>query len=864
MKYWIGRGPIAVPAFVFFILAAASSPASSQQKFWPASGWASPAGVIQISTDGPIADLGARIGGEDIYVTPRLPAGSVFVAEFKDVSPESLDSVYYKTSELLRFAPAQGSGNGTLRIKLPAEALAESYLPITLYSADGKNRYSPYIPYNAYDYDDFSLRAVRIETPDGRVLKPASMVGYYGNDLTAFKPYDEEKSYEFGNGEPNSWDDSKILMAVFAFEMDIEFARDFELDVSGLSLKEGNATVELVRDGKKVATIPIRIDATAPVIDIRAPRDLSPLRGKVTLDASAADSGSGIGSISASLDGAPATLPLVFQAAMLAEGRHEFAVRALDAAGNESRASYSFRIADENPAVPAISSPAKGSDGKTSILVSDPQKDELSVELRRGWLLTAAEGSVIAVADIYPRDPPLSLEGPAEIFLEPEALSKADGEAVETSSLTGFPGHRFEIDIPQVAFDSARITWQGSTLPGRHVSAWTWDFTDRRWVFSASGGSGSFVWDLDPVRQVQAGKAQVLVLDPPDRIDSPFTVAWMSDPQYYAESFPNIYGNLANWLAGKYRSGEIGYVVDTGDLVNKSLERRQWVVADTSMKILDEAGMPYGAISGNHDIQHEQKVYDAYLYYFGDKRFAGEEHRGGSWKGGINHYDLLSFGAYDFIFLFIGNGYETDPEGLAWADGILKTYPDRIAVVSTHYYLNANGTKSAGGKAIYDALVEPNDNVRLVLCGHIHGVATVKQRIGRADGSSRLVTEMLADYQSNPFGGEGYLRLLSFDPSKSILSVRTYSPWLDKWNSFGQAKDEFDLEFEFPEPVKQLSTDYFAAEIFGKATLAGFGPLPSGSVLRVDAPDGAWYTLVRDGFGGVSKSAVIEPEQAKP
>jgi hypothetical protein len=261
-------------------------------------------------------------------------------------------------------------------------------------------------------------------------------------------------------------------------------------------------------------------------------------------------------------------------------------------------------------------------------------------------------------------------------------------------------------------------------------------------------------------------------------------------------------------------------------------------------------------------------VYDAYLYYFGEKRFTGDLHRGGSWKGGIHHYDLLSFGAYDFIFLFIGNGYETDVEGLAWADEVLKAYPDRTAVVSTHYYLNANGTKSAGGKAIYDNLVVPNENVQLVLCGHIHGTATVKQRIRRADGSIRQVTEMLADYQSNPFGGEGFLRLLTFDPANARLSVKTYSPWLDKWNSFGQAKDEFELEFEFLQPVKELTTDYFSAEVFGATILATptlaptLGPQPSGSVVNVAVPAVGWYALVKDGFGGASKSAIMPASTA--
>ena len=55
----------------------------------------------------------------------------------------------------------------------------------------------------------------------------------------------------------------------------------------------------------------------------------------------------------------------------------------------------------------------------------------------------------------------------------------------------------------------------------------------------------------------------------------------------------------------------------------------------------------------------------------------------------------------------------------------------------------------------------------------------------RSDGS--LVHQVLSDYQglysgtAEDLGGSGYMRILEFDFSRKVISVQTYSPYLDSY-----------------------------------------------------------------------------------
>jgi hypothetical protein len=175
-------------------------------------------------------------------------------------------------------------------------------------------------------------------------------------------------------------------------------------------------------------------------------------------------------------------------------------------------------------------------------------------------------------------------------------------------------------------------------------------------------------------------------------------------------------------------------------------------------------------------------------------------------------------------WLILGLEFSPRDAVLTWADTILKRYSTLPAIVMTHAYLYGDVrydyatygttqnyyprfyefTPSEGindGEDIWQKLIVPNPNVRLVLCGHISitpaaGLARLTSL--RADGSP--VHQILSCYQwlyvgtADDLGGSGYLRTMEFDYGKKEIRVQTYSPYLDK--SLTDDADQFTVSLE--------------------------------------------------------------------
>jgi hypothetical protein len=283
------------------------------------------------------------------------------------------------------------------------------------------------------------------------------------------------------------------------------------------------------------------------------------------------------------------------------------------------------------------------------------------------------------------------------------------------------------------------------------------------------------------------------------------TVVVLPDTQYYASTYPAIFAAQTRWIADQHTARPIAAVLHVGDVVDAYDSPGQWSVADASMRLLDGL-LPYVLVPGNHDTDANRN--GLMNSYFAPATMPWIT--GTMVPGQIdNNYALVDIGPKQWLVL----GLEFGPRDavLTWADSVLKTYPDRPAMVVTHAYLYDDGnrydmalsgadttranyqrwipqyygyTASQGindGEQIWRKLIVPNPNVRLVFSGHDSGAA--RSTSTRPDGSR--VHQMLSDYQwlysGTPadLGGSGYLRALEFDYGKKEIRVRTYSPYLD-------------------------------------------------------------------------------------
>ena len=266
-----------------------------------------------------------------------------------------------------------------------------------------------------------------------------------------------------------------------------------------------------------------------------------------------------------------------------------------------------------------------------------------------------------------------------------------------------------------------------------------------------------------------------------------FTIVVLSDTQYYSERYPWIFENQTEWIVQNENEKNIVFVAHLGDIVDDYWEDYEWQNADNAMSILDNK-VPYGILPGNHDIAWAVSAPE-YENHFPASRYEGYSYWGGSYGNNMNNYQLFSAGGMDFIALNLQ--YSPPPDVLNWADNVLNKYSDRRAIISTHAYLNLDGSRMSIGTRIWESLVEKHENVFLVLCGHVPGEAR------RSDNNleNRTVYQLLSDYQEDVNGGNGWLRIMEFVPSENTIYVRTYSPYLNQYDN------DSDSQFELFYPM---------------------------------------------------------------
>jgi hypothetical protein len=236
--------------------------------------------------------------------------------------------------------------------------------------------------------------------------------------------------------------------------------------------------------------------------------------------------------------------------------------------------------------------------------------------------------------------------------------------------------------------------------------------------------------------------------------------------------------------------------------------------------------VPYVLAAGNHDYANLADRMGMMNQFFPPAELAHQPTFGGTFEEGHaeNSFSLVTAGGQMWLLLALEFGPRD--QVLAWADGVLRAHADAPAILVTHAYLFGNerydhargpahpwnphayvmanqpGTTINDGEEIFQKLVLPNSNVKLVLSGHVIEPQTGRMTSVRADGTR--VHQLLANYQTCAYpcetlggvsvkGGNGFLRLLRFDPATRSISVTTYSPYLDQHRR--DPRNEFTLDY---------------------------------------------------------------------
>jgi len=823
------------------------------------------------------AGLTLTVDGEEVPTVPALESEPVFIFEAGGVDTYFRNGVKVGEDVLRIFDEGIYSGTETIATPVPLSYVTQGeQLTVSVWAG---TKAAPEIDPDENN-DDFQIQNLRLVLPDGRTLRPA---GY------------EDPSQVISMGD--SVGKLDYLDAVFTLPDDAFRALAHTWDTTGAA--DGEHTVSAT-DGETTAQASVVVDNTAPVI---APSvtDGQEVRGEVALDADVTDAGSGVESVSATLDGKAVELPHTVSSLDLPAGEHVLAIEATDKAGNTATEEVRFTTPVEQPSVDTLDSSVRGKKAQLSATVSDPSGDPLDVAFREGHRLTAGAGveayaGETRVAAATDREGKQLLTG-ADLG----ALAGTDGLEAVTTSDDAFPYQLFEVAVPEDAGDDARVrvAWDGSANPGakvllyvRSTATGAWEEVDRHVTSAVGKENETFTLEalVPAADHVQDGTLTVLVqhsegfagenlstresaVEPHHPEDTPrseydFTLGWMSDTQYYNESFYDHQLAMNDYLLAERADLNLQYVIHTGDIVDDWDDMAQWDRADAAYRQFDEAGLPYGVLAGNHDVGSKLLDWSNYTRFFGAERYQGNPWHGETYADNRGHYDLVSAGGIDFLMLYMG--WDPGADEIAWLNEVLAQYPERVAILNLHEYMLTTGGLGPIPQQIYDEVVATNPNVKMVFSGHYHDAYTrVDDFDDDGDGTpDRSVYQVLFDYQGLPEGGLGYLRLLHFDNAGEQIVARTYSPSLHDYDADDATLEPEHQDFTIPYAAlavvpreKVLATDSVVAEVLTTAELASFEDVASGGTVTAewaDVPAGehGWYVVVTDPYGAEAVSAV--------
>jgi VCBS repeat-containing protein len=354
--------------------------------------------------------------------------------------------------------------------------------------------------------------------------------------------------------------------------------------------------------------------------------------------------------------------------------------------------------------------------------------------------------------------------------------------------------------------------------------------------------------DADPLTVTYFGRRKAVA--GPD-----FTVVAIPDTQHYVDDPGRAatFTAQTNWIVNNRAAKSIAFASHLGDITEHQDQFIvEWQRADTSIQVLEANSVPFGMSPGNHD-QYPSGVANFYDQFFPPSRFLGQP-----WYGGYlgaeageverlnkDNYELFSAGGLDFLVIHI----ETDWPGYAvqWADKIIKRYPNRRVILSTHAFLNTSSARPAStlfgrtdgpmsAESVWQNLIKLNCNVFMVINGHYPG----EGRRTDLNDCGQPVHQVLTDYQDRANGGDGWLRYYTFKPSENKIYAYTYSPTRNAGAGEFEtdSSSQFVLDYNLTTPFQVISTN--AAVVSGSRTTAEWSSLAAGAEYE-------WYVTINDG-----------------
>ena len=308
-----------------------------------------------------------------------------------------------------------------------------------------------------------------------------------------------------------------------------------------------------------------------------------------------------------------------------------------------------------------------------------------------------------------------------------------------------------------------------------------------------------------------------------------FSMIMVPDPQSYVKFAANqpLFELQTAWIAQNIKRLNIKAALFTGDMVEQNnklisaplpneyngdqTSRQQWEAISRGLARLD-GRLPYIACQGNHDLGYIAAEYRYSMmpdYIYPERNMAFEKtlvSTGANYEG-IHTMENAAFEFHDKAWgdlLVISFEFAPRDEALDWARQLIESerFVNHKVIILTHSFLATNGeriveegyklTPRNWAQAVWDKLIYPSKNIKMVLCGHTGNPPKIKDgekvnyqpttcyRVDKAADGHEVVQMMFnsqnGDGSWNGNGGDCWLRILEFRPDGKTIGVRTFSP----------------------------------------------------------------------------------------
>ncbi|MBR2971517.1 MAG: hypothetical protein IKC61_01140, partial [Clostridia bacterium] len=281
-----------------------------------------------------------------------------------------------------------------------------------------------------------------------------------------------------------------------------------------------------------------------------------------------------------------------------------------------------------------------------------------------------------------------------------------------------------------------------------------------------------------------------------------YSLAIVGDTQTVTDQNPELLKNIYQWILNNQSSKNIQYVVGLGDITEYGVDvghtnyeegraKAQWEAAKEAISLMD-GKIPYSLIRGDgHD------GIELFNQYFADHEGYTSNIAGYYQEGRIdNVYHTFKAGTVDYLLLCLDHGTKDDV--LVWANEVVSAHPNHKVIVTTHHYMQSDGTLSTRDEIGNATAYNPNNNaaddlwnkflskhpnIAMIICGHsgADDVVVTKQVGNHGNEVTQiLVNPQIMDAEYGQ-GSKGMVAMLYFSEDGTEVQVEYYSTLKDTY-----------------------------------------------------------------------------------